>query len=182
MHVIIAGTARSGKTTLALLLNEFGYTHYKMDSIKRGICESLKLKYDNWEDVSPIMCNIINKIIQDNKTDTNYKIEKYLFDTPFIYPKDLEGIDMSDTMVIFLGYAHIDPDSEVELIRQHDKDHYWTTRIDDDQLKRWSIDNIEYSKLLEQECKRLNIKYFDTSYNRDDVLEEAKRYIIENNK
>ena len=26
MHVIIAGTARSGKTTLALLLNEFGYT------------------------------------------------------------------------------------------------------------------------------------------------------------
>ena len=63
MHVIIAGTARSGKTTLSLLLNEYGYTHYKMDSIKRGICESFGLKYDNWEDVSPIMCNIINKII-----------------------------------------------------------------------------------------------------------------------
>ncbi len=181
MHVIIAGTARSGKTTLALLLNEYGYTHYKMDSIKRGICESFGLKYDDWKDVSPIMCNIINKIIQDNKTDTNYGLEKYLFDTPFLYPKDIEKIDTSDTMIIFLGYAHIDADTEVSLIREHDLDHYWTTKIDDDVLRRWSVDNIEYSKLLEQECKRLNIKYFDTSFNRDDVLEEAKRYIIENN-
>lgn len=182
MHVIIAGTARSGKTTLSLLLNEYGYTHYKMDSIKRGFCESFGLKYNDWKEVSPIMCNIINRIIQDNKTDTNYKKEKYLFDTPFLYPKDIEKIDTSDTMIIFLGYAHIDPDSEVDLIRQNDEEHYWTTKIDDDLLKRWTIDNIEYSKVLEQECKRLNIKYFDTSFNRDEVLEEAKRYIIDNNK
>lgn len=181
MHVIIAGTARSGKTTLSLLLNDYGYTHYKMDSIKRGLCESLNLRYDNWEDVSPIMCNIINKIIQDNKTDTNYKKEKYLFDTPFIYPKDLETIDTSETIIIFLGYAHIDVETEVGLIREHDQEHYWTTRISDEQLKEWTIDNIEYSKLLEKECKRLNIKYFDTSFNRDEVLEEAKQYIIENN-
>ena len=181
MHVIIAGTARSGKTTLSLLLNDYGYTHYKMDSIKRGICESFNLKYDNWEDVSPIMCNIINKIIQDNKTDTNYQKEKYLFDTPFIYPRDLESIDTSETIVIFLGYAHIDADTEVSLIRQHDKEHYWTNKISDEQLKKWSIDNIEYSKLLEEECKKLNIKYFDTSFNRDEVLEEAKKYIVENN-
>lgn len=181
MHVIIAGTARSGKTTLALLLNEFGYTHYKMDSIKRGICESFNLKYDNWEEVSPIMCNIINKIIQDNKTDTNYQQEKYLFDTPFIYPEDLRTIDTKDTMVIFLGYAHLDADTEVNLIREHDKDHYWTKSISDDQLKKWSEQNIEYSKHLEEECRKLNIKYFDTSLNRDEVLEEAKQYIIDNN-
>ena len=127
------------------------------------------------------MCNIINKIIQDNKTDTNYKLEKYLFDTPYLYPKDLESIDTRDTIIIFLGYAHIDADSEVNLIRKYDKEHYWTNKISDEQLKEWTIGNIEYSKLLEEECKRLNIKYFDTSYNRDEVLEEAKKYIIENN-
>lgn len=178
MHVIIAGTARSGKTTLSLMMNEYGYTHYKMDSIKRGICESFNLTYDNWEDVSPIMCNIINKIIQDNKTDTNYKLEKYLFDTPFIYPEDLNGIDTSDTLVIFLGYAHIDVDTEVKLIREHDKDHYWTTKVSDETLKKWTIGNIEYSKHLEETCKKMNIKYFDTSFDREKVLEEAKNYIL----
>ena len=182
MHVIIAGAARSGKTTLSLLLNELGYTHYKMDSIKRGICESLELVYDDWADVSPIMCSIINKIIQDNKTDTNFGQEKYLFDTPFLYPKDLELIDTSETIVIFLGYAHIDAETEFRLIREHDKDYYWTNKIDDDLLRKWSIDNIEYSKELEKECERLNIKYFDTSFDRDKVLEEAKQYIIDNNK
>ena len=36
-HVIIAGASRSGKTTLSLKLRERGFTHYKMDTIKRGL-------------------------------------------------------------------------------------------------------------------------------------------------
>ena len=85
MHIIIAGTARAGKTTISLMLKEYGYVHYKMDSIKRGICEAYNIKYDNWNKVSPIMATIINRMIQDNKTDTNYLLENYLFDIPFRY-------------------------------------------------------------------------------------------------
>lgn len=182
MHVIIAGTARSGKTTLALMMNEYGFTHYKMDSIKRGIFQSFGMKNDRWESVSPLMCNIINKIIQDNKTDTNYNLEKYLFDTPFVYPSDIQNIDTSDTLVIFLGYAHITVEEEMRLIRENDKAHYWTTKISDEVLREWTIENIEYSKHLEEECRKLNIKYFDTSVDREKVLEEAKKYILENSK
>ena len=180
MHVIIAGTARSGKTTLALMMNEYGFTHYKMDSIKRGIYQSFNLKNDKWDVVSPLMCNIINKIIQDNKTDTNYNLEKYLFDTPYIYPSDINKIDTSNTLVIFLGYSHISVEEEIKLIRENDKDHYWTTKIDDNTLREWTSENIEFSKYLEEECRKLNIKYFDTSLDRDKVLEEAKNYILEN--
>ena len=178
MHVIIAGAARSGKTTLSLMLNKYGYTHYKMDSIKRGICESYELKYDDWKDISPIMCRIINRVIEDNKTDTNFGYEKYLFDTPFLYPKDIEMINTLDTVVIFMGYAHIGVDDELKEIRLNDKEHYWTSKIDDDELRRWTYDNIEFSKYLESECKRLNIKYFDTSKNRNQVLKEALDYIL----
>ena len=182
MHVIIAGTARSGKTTLALMMNKYGFTHYKMDSIKRGIFETFDLKNDNWEEVSPIMCNIINRVILDNKTDTNYNLEKYLFDTPFIYPSDIKNIDTSDTLVVFLGYSKISVEEEVRLIRENDKEYYWTTKIDNQKLREWTIENIEYSKHLEEECKKLNFKYFDTSFNRDEVLEEAKNYILERSK
>ncbi len=179
MHVIIAGTARSGKTTLAMMMNKHGFTHYKMDSIKRGLFETLNLNDNKWENVSPIMCLIINKIIKDNRTDTNYNLEKYLFDTPFIYPSDIEKIDTKDTLVIFIGYAHISVEEEIRLIRENDKEFYWTTKIDDETLRRWTVENIEYSKFLESECKRLGIKYFDTSFDRDKVLEEAEKYILE---
>ena len=178
MHVIIAGAARAGKTSLSLMLNKYGFTHYKMDSVKRGICEALNIKFDNWESISPIMCTVINRIILDNKTDTNYGIEKYLFDTPFLYPKDIEKIDTSETKVIFLGYAHTDVDKYMEKIREYDENHIWSSKISDEALRKWTNDDIEYSKLLESECKKYNIPYFDTSENREEVLKEALEYII----
>lgn len=178
MHVIIAGAARAGKTTLSLMLNEYGFTHYKMDSIKRGICESYDLKYDDWEGVSPIMCKIINRIILDNRTDTNFGVEKYLFDTPFLYPKDIEMIDTSETKVIFLGYAHIDVEEELKLIRKYDKENFWTSKISDEELRRWTYDNIEFSKYLESECAKLGIPYYDTSKDRKNVLKRALNDII----
>ena len=146
MHVIIAGTARAGKTTVSMTLNERGFVHYKMDSIKRGMCEAYNLKYDDWDLVSPIMCKIINRIIIDNKTDTNYKYEKYLFDTPFIYPKDLELIDTTDTLVIFMGYPDLTYEEAFLGIRKYDKDTYWTSKIDDNELMQWCHDNVEFFK------------------------------------
>lgn len=178
MHIIIAGAARAGKTTLSVMLNKYGYTHYKMDSIKRGLCECYNLVYDDWESVSPIMCKIINRIIIDNRTDTNYKLEKYLFDTPFLYPKDIELIDTSETKVIFLGYAHIDVEEEMKLIRKYDKEHYWTNKKSDEELRKETMENIEFSKYLESECKRLGITYYDTSFDREKVLDKIIEDII----
>lgn len=178
MHVIIAGAARAGKTTLSLMLNEYGFTHYKMDSIKRGICESYLLKYDDWKDVSPIMCTIINRIIEDNKTDTNYLKEKYLFDTPFLHPKDIEKINTEDTLVIFLGYAHISVDEMVKKIRENDLDTYWTSKKSDEELVKETIDNIKFSKYIEEECNKYGIKYYDTSNDRENVLKQVLNDII----
>ena len=124
------------------------------------------------------MCTIINRIIKDNLTDTNYKKEKYLFDTPFLYPKDIKMIDKENTYVIFMGYSKISVEDAVNKIRQNDKEHFWTNKISDEELVKETIQNIEFSKYLESECKRLNIKYYDTSFNRNDVLKEALNDII----
>ena len=178
MHVIITGAARAGKTTLSLMLNEYGFTHYKMDSVKRGICESEILDPDEWDKVSSVMCTIINRIIEDNKTDTNYLKEKYLFDTPFLYPKDIKLINTDDTMVVFLGHAHISVEDKMKLIRENDEENYWTNKINDEELRRWTSDSIEFSKYLEEECKKLGLKYYDTSENRDLVLKQVLNDII----
>ena len=178
MHVIIAGAARAGKTTLSLMLNNEGFTHYKMDSIKRGICEAYNLKYDSWDEVSTVMSIIINRIIEDNKTDTNFLKEKYLFDIPFIYPKDLSLINTEDTLVIFLGYAKASATKHFLKIRNNDASNLWTSKLDDETLSKNVKENIEFSKELERECKKYNIPYFDTSFNREEVLKEAKEFIL----
>ena len=66
----------------------------------------------------------------------------------------------------------------MKLIRENDLENYWTTKISDEELKKWTYDNIEFSKYLEEECEKYGIKYYDTSKNRDRVLEEALNYII----
>lgn len=38
--------------------------------------------------------------------------------------------------------------------------------------------NINYSIYIKEECKKLNIKYFDTSYDRDKTLDETYQYIL----
>ena len=177
MHLIVAGAARAGKTTLSMRLNDKGYIHYKMDSIKRGICEAYHLKYDNWEELSPIMCKIINRMIEDNQTDTNYLKEKYLFDTPFIYPKDIKTINTEDTLVFFIGYSKLSYQEVFKRIREHDEANIWTSKIDDLKLMKWCQDNVEFSKYLEKECASLGIKYFDTSNNREEVLDSIVSYI-----
>lgn len=178
MHIIIAGAARAGKTTLSLMLNNEGFTHYKMDSIKRGICEAYNLEYDSWDEVSTVMSIIINRIIEDNKTDTNFLKEKYLFDIPFIYPKDLSLINTEDTLVIFLGYAKASAAKHFLKIRNNDASNLWTSKLDDETLSKNVKENIEFSKKLERECKKYNIPYFDTSFNREEVLKEAKEFIL----
>lgn len=178
MHVIIAGTARAGKTSLALKLKD-EFVHYKMDSIKRGICEAYNISYDDWAGVSPVMCRIINRIIEDNKTDTNFQEEKYLFDTPFLYPEDISLINTEETIVVFLGYPKLTAKENFDKIRKYDKENYWTTKIPDDKLLEWCKDNVDFSIFLEEECKKYHIPFFDTSHNREEVLKEAEKFIQE---
>ena len=179
MHIIIAGAARSGKTTLSLMLNDVGYVHYKMDSIKRGICEAYKLQYDNWDKVSVIMATIINRMIKDQTTDTNYLQENYLFDIPFLYPQDLSLMDTNNTLVIFLGYSKLSVEECFNNIREYDKDNYWTNSISNKSLKKMCEENIKFSKYLEKECLKYHLPYFDTSYNREKVLNDVLKYIKE---
>lgn len=179
MHVILAGCARSGKTTLSMLLEKEGFVHYKMDSIKRGICSAYNLKYNGWLRVSPVMCTIIDTMIKDNKTDTNYMKQKYLFDIPFIYPKDIELIDTTDTLVMFLGYPNITYKDNFNNIRKYDKENYWTSKVSDKELMKYCVENVDFSKYLERECFLRGIKFIDTSKNRDEVLKEAVKFIKE---
>lgn len=181
-HVIIAGTCRSGKTTLAIELSKCGYTHYKMDSIVRGICNIFNLDSHDWRGLSPKLAKLMNTIIKENETDTVSDYEKYVLDIPYLFPKDVELIDAKNVIIIFMGYGYITKEEMLLNIREHDKNNYWCKNLSDDKLLEMIDNNIKFSKYLEKECNELGIPYFDTSVDRDKVLKEIKKYIEKMNK
>lgn len=179
-HILIAGACRSGKTTLSLKLAKEGYMHYKMDSIKRGICKSFNIDGHDWLNLSHKMANIINTIILENYSDTVFLEEQYVLDVSHLLPKDTFIIDRNKTLILFLGYSKNSLEEQVKLIREHDQDYYWSSKLSDQQLVEMIKKNIEFSKYLESECLKYDIPYFDTSLDRENKINEIKQYILNN--
>lgn len=181
-HIIIAGVSRSGKTTLALKLSKLGYSHYKMDSVIRGMCFSLNINQHNWLNISPMLANILNTIIIENTSDTVFSEEQYVLDVTHLFPKDVSLIDLSNTQIVFLGYDTISAIEKFEQVRKYDKNYYWSSKLSDQQLLEMIEVNIKFSKYLKEECNKYNIPYFDTSFNREKKIEQVKMYLLDNKK
>lgn len=178
-HVIIAGACRAGKTTLSKSLSELGFIHYKMDAIKRAIYKVFELdKKEDWSALSPKIIQIIESIIEDSGADDSH--ERFVIDTPYIYPKDLVNIDREKFVVIFIGYSQTTPEEKLNIIRQNDSKNCWTNSVSDSEMLKQSKMSIEYSKVVKKQCKEIGFAYFDTSTNFTETLEEAREYIEEN--
>ena len=54
----------------------------------------------------------------------------------------------------------------------------YTKKMTDEKVKELISNHIEYSKVLKKQSEKNNIKFYDTSFERDNVLEEAMRYLI----
>ncbi|MDE5889330.1 MAG: hypothetical protein K2H20_04855, partial [Bacilli bacterium] len=154
-HVIIAGTPRAGKTPVCSELLKYGFTHYKMDSIKRGICDAFGYDQHDWNFLNEKIAKVIKTIILENSSDTVAGLEYYAIDTCHILPKDISLFN-NDVLVVYLGYADIDVEEKVKEIRLNDKGHYWSSKVSDDVLRRMINANVNLSKEIREDCKRYN--------------------------
>lgn len=178
-HVIVAGACRAGKTTLSKSLSDLGFIHYKMDAVKRAVYKVFDFdKKDDWSTLSSKIIQIVESIIDDNSADDSH--ERFVIDTPYIYPKDLVNIDREKFVVIFIGYSQTTPEEKLNIIRQNDSKNCWTNSVSDNEMLKQSEMSIEYSKVVKKQCKEIGFAYFDTSTNFTETLEEAREYIEEN--
>ena len=172
MHIVIAGAARSGKTTLSRMLKNKGFIHYKMDSIKRGVCKYFDIKTVYWTDFSKGVCSIIKQVMDDEFEDN------IIFDTPHICVTDSLDLIRDDTIVLFLGYDHMDFDTFLDNVKKYDQN-TWVGKLSMNELKELFDDSVKFSKDNREECLKYNIKYFDVSDNRDEVLNDACSYVLD---
>lgn len=181
-NIAIFGSSRSGKTTLAKMISK-KYPNYHIiigDDIRWAFEEVLPNNNINNKggigmenDFPNFLASYFYKSIMRNN-DIFY----YIVETCDMTPKMASLLfKRNDVIMLFLGTPKQTIEDHFNEIRKYETEKDWTyDRSDEDVLrhaKRW----IAKSKEYEKECKELNIWYVDTSFNREEVLNETLKEI-----
>ena len=181
-NIAIFGSSRSGKSTLAKMISK-KYPNYHIiigDDIRWAFQETLPNNNINSkggigmiEDFPNFLSCLFYKSIKRNKGIFNYIVE-----TCDITPqKAAKLFNKENTILLFLGIPNQTIKQHFEEIRKYETENDWTYNRNDEQILEHSKHWITKSKEYEKECKRLNIWYVDTSFNRTEILENTFRIL-----
>lgn len=182
--IILAGTARSGKTTLARRLQkETGFSLISGDALMctfEAIYPQLGISHEGkWDDVCKKWEDFIFVYL---KHLTTYEHIPFIFDTFHLMPEQIARLGMHEKYTVaFLGYPGLTAAQKMADIRQYKTEHYdWTAERTDEELTKDVAEFVERSKWLQQECTRLSLNFIDTSNNFQQNLDAAFAKIMQN--
>ena len=176
-NLIILGASRAGKTTLARKICEI-YSNYHLingDSMRNAFQETLPQnninKYNGTgmkDDFAKFCASYFRNQINRNKGYFNY-----IFDSCDISVENaVKYFKNNDSIIIFLGYESINEKEALKNYRIYEEPNDWTTKRTDKELLLHARNWISNSKTFKEDCVKFNIKYVDTSFNRNDVLSD----------
>lgn len=175
-NIIILGCQRAGKTTLTKKLCEKSkYTIFSVDALVYALENSMP--ETNIQLSTPIpekskrFVPFLASYFKSFKR--NYPNEKYIIESCQILPNDLLSEPFfKGYNIVCLGYPHATIDEIFNNIRKSDQfiKNPYSAQLSDElltsRIKTW----ISYSQILEEQCKKLNINFFETNINRNNVL------------
>lgn len=176
-NIIIGGTVRSGKTTLAnLLRDKFGYSKVESDTIVNAfdkVFPTLGITHKKAEEArinyEPFLFEILNGFRRDLKFTNNITI----FPGSQFLPENLAKYDkIEDCIVIFLGFDGISEYDLLKSIRANDSENDWTFKKDDEWLLRLCKNIILESDKLKIDCEKYGFYYFNTYYAREEIFNQ----------
>lgn len=177
-NIAIFGSSRSGKSTLSKMICK-KYPHYHIiigDDIRYAFQVVLPNNHISntggsgmKDDFPNFLACLFYKSIKRNRGIFNY-----IIDTCNMTPeKAKELFNRDDTIILFLGTPKQTIRQHFDEVRSYETDSDWTYDRTDEEIIEHSRHSIEKSIEQEKECKKLNIWYVDTSFNRDDVLKDT---------
>lgn len=174
-NIIILGAARAGKSTLAQILHkEYNYSIISIDAFVSALKDAfpeLGITHSNTENkfqrLPPFVFSYMKKIIYE------YPEENFVLEGWHVYPKEIKKLcSKLNVKIICLGYTKTNPTDVLTKIRENEKENSYTKEMSDEKVKELIVNHIEYSKILEKQCNENNIKFYDTSFDRDNVLKD----------
>ena len=158
-NIIIGGTVRSGKSTLAnLLRKELGYSLFESDTIINAFHKTfpeLGIVHNKPEQArekyKPFLFEILNGFCKGLKYHGNPTI----FPGSQFFPKHINEYQNKESfIVIFLGMNDTTPEMLMQKIRQTEDETDWTHKETDERLLKICKSIIEDSLELKKECEK----------------------------
>lgn len=188
-NIIIMGTGRAGKTTTSKMLKE-KYKEYNLlhsDSVKWGIIRGQgkeeyyetyideQKEFEHSEMYQRILLEIFKSLCDKNKDKNRYP---YILESGQLSPALVnELINFDNTCVVCLGLGDFDVEDVINLCRKHDVPDDWSYNMPYEDLKSHAEKWIETNEEFKKDCPKYGIKYFDTTKDREKVLNEVVDFI-----
>ena len=182
MLYIISGASRSGKSMVAKqILNNHNIPFLPLDSVMMAFMNGVEdsgIHDKLWPDViATKLWGFIKAFCESIiHSDIDYLIEGEAFLPSLLqellikYPNQIK--------ICFLGYTEISLVAKYNDILKHATKHDWLVQESDEAIKQHIKNMISYSKTIQKECKKYNMKFFDTSSNFLSALQQAETYLI----
>ena len=185
-NIIILGAARSGKTSLAKrIVKEKGYSLISIDDIVSGFeaYPELEIYHDGDAiDTARRLAPFLKKYFTELSEGATFYdgIKTVIEGTHFDFEELIPNINMDKYLLIGLTFNDITKEQLYDYIKKYDTEDDWTYWCNDEELK----ENVKYfinrNTYFNEKFKKYNIKTFDTSKDREKVLNKALKYIEEN--
>ena len=171
-HIIIAGSARSGKTTLATMIKE----RFPIYNLNHGDCirewlialygKECAGKIVHSDDYPIAMLHLVNAMLKDDA-------QPYIEEWSRFYPSIINNLaSCRECSFICLGHGGLTPELLLQRCRTYERETDFTATLTDDDLlnscKRWAAVDTR----MINECAMWNQPYNDTSENRMKVLQQ----------
>ena len=144
---------------------------------KNGI---LKLDTKEINLSNEVITEVFYEMLDQMEIDLKKANRKMIFETHEISienaKKQFEPLGFD---IYCMGMPNENVDNLMKQIRKNDDDNDWTRKIGSVRLELICNYIINYSKENEEECKKYNVDFFDTSGNREEKIEEIIKTIEE---
>ena len=140
------------------------------------------LKLDTKEINLPneVITEVFYEMLDQMEIDLKKANRKMIFETHEISienaKKQFEPLGFD---IYCMGMPNENVDNLMKQIRKNDDDNDWTRKIGSVRLELICNYIINYSKENEEECKKYNVDFFDTSGNREEKIKEIIKTIEE---
>ena len=179
-YIVIAGVPRAGKSTVSQrIAKQMGYQHISMDSIIAGIEKVFpETNIDTDADVEPrknleYISSKIAPFIKAMMDSGEYDECDYgvVIDVYQLLPKDYVQFLKSDRCEIYYFLSSdVSPDERFQILKAFDTPKDYTYYHSDEENKKDCEDIVNISQFMKEQCVLYGVPYFETSHNREAVL------------
>lgn len=180
-YVIIAGAPRAGKSTVSKYLSRaYNYQHISMDAIIAGL-ESVfpegginsNVDYNvetNVRGISEKIARFIQAMITSGEYDEcDYGV---VIDVYQLLPEDyIKYINHSVCEIYYFITADVSPAERLKILNDNDTPNDYTYYETNEKKRGICEEIVAISKIMKKQCVQFELPYYETSYNRERVIQ-----------